>query len=286
MVRRLCEGGELFKRLLSKGKYSERDASRVMRQILSAVADCHVHGIIHRDLKPENFLYLNNDDDALLKVTDFGLSEFFSLQSQKPFNDIAGSAFYVAPEVLRRKYGPAADLWSCGVIMYILLTGEARRRLPVANLFVRPAQLRQCEVQMRRPRPARRRTVAKQPPRWHHAAHSACRCHSGARRRPRSSSRCSVASSTSRATRAASSRASRRSSCSRCSTATRACAPLALACGEERGCIPLCARQALAADLHFHGLLGVTVRQVADSAGSLLNARCLACRRASARQRR
>jgi calcium-dependent protein kinase len=121
---RLCEGGELFKRLLSKGKYSERDASRVMRQILSAVADCHVHGIIHRDLKPENFLYLDSSEDALLKVTDFGLSEFFSLQSQKPFNDIAGSAFYVAPEVLRRKYGPAADLWSCGVIMYILLTGE------------------------------------------------------------------------------------------------------------------------------------------------------------------
>ena len=100
-----------------------------MRQILSAVADCHVHGIIHRDLKPENFLYLDNSEDSLLKVTDFGLSEFFSLQNNKPFNDIAGSAFYVAPEVLRRKYGPAADLWSCGVIMYILLTGEVRARL-------------------------------------------------------------------------------------------------------------------------------------------------------------
>ena len=62
----------------------------------------------------------------MLKLTDFGLSEFFSLQNQKPFSDIAGSAFYVAPEVLRRKYGPAADLWSSGVIMYILLTGEVR----------------------------------------------------------------------------------------------------------------------------------------------------------------
>ena len=96
----------------------------MMRQILSAVADCHVHGIIHRDLKPENFLYLDETEGSLLKVTDFGLSEFFSLQSSKPFNDIAGSAFYVAPEVLSRKYGPSADLWSCGVIMYILLTGE------------------------------------------------------------------------------------------------------------------------------------------------------------------
>lgn len=131
-ARRLCKGGELFKRLLAKGKYSERDASRIMRQILSAVADCHVHGIIHRDLKPENFLYLDATEDSLLKVTDFGLSEFFSLQNNKPFNDIAGSAFYVAPEVLRRKYGPAADLWSCGVIMYILLTGEVRPLLPPA----------------------------------------------------------------------------------------------------------------------------------------------------------
>jgi serine/threonine protein kinase len=95
-----------------------------MRQILSAVADCHVHGIIHRDLKPENFLYLDESEESLLKVTDFGLSEFFSLQNHKPFNDIAGSAFYVAPEVLSRRYGPSADLWSCGVMMYILLTGE------------------------------------------------------------------------------------------------------------------------------------------------------------------
>jgi calcium-dependent protein kinase len=121
---RFCKGGELFKRLLAKGKYSERDAARVMRQILQAVADCHVHGIIHRDLKPENFLYVDASENSLLKLTDFGLSEFFSLQSNKAFNDIAGSAFYVAPEVLRRKYGPSADLWSCGVIMYILVTGE------------------------------------------------------------------------------------------------------------------------------------------------------------------
>jgi serine/threonine protein kinase len=101
-----------------------------MRQILQAVADCHVHGIIHRDLKPENFLYVDSTENSLLKLTDFGLSEFFSLQSNKPFSDIAGSAFYVAPEVLRRKYGPSADLWSCGVIMYILVTGEVCSRGP------------------------------------------------------------------------------------------------------------------------------------------------------------
>jgi calcium-dependent protein kinase len=126
MLCRYCRGGELFERLLDKGKYSEKDASRVMRQILQAVADCHINGVIHRDLKPENFLYESTAEDSQLKVTDFGLSDFFSVSHPKPFDDVAGSAYYVAPEVLRRKYGPAADLWSCGVIMYILLTGEAR----------------------------------------------------------------------------------------------------------------------------------------------------------------
>lgn len=107
-----------------QGKYSEKDASVVMRQILQAVADCHTNGVIHRDLKPENFLYAAPDPDAPLKVTDFGLSDFFDAAKQKFFDDVAGSAYYVAPEVLRRKYGPIADLWSCGVMMYILLTGE------------------------------------------------------------------------------------------------------------------------------------------------------------------
>lgn len=124
VCRRYCRGGELFQRLLDKGKYSERDASVVMRQILQAVADCHTNGVIHRDLKPENFLYAGKESDAQLKVTDFGLSDFFDAAKQRSFDDVAGSAYYVAPEVLRRKYGPMADLWSCGVMMYILLTGE------------------------------------------------------------------------------------------------------------------------------------------------------------------
>lgn len=82
----------------------------------------HLNGVIHRDLKPENFLYEHPGDGARLKLIDFGLSEFFTMQSV--FKDVAGSAFYVAPEVLRKSYGPSADLWSAGVIMYILLTGE------------------------------------------------------------------------------------------------------------------------------------------------------------------
>uniref|UniRef100_A0A0D3EV86 non-specific serine/threonine protein kinase n=1 Tax=Oryza barthii TaxID=65489 RepID=A0A0D3EV86_9ORYZ len=73
---------------------------------------CHSLGVIHRDLKPENFLLLSKDEDAPLKATDFGLSVF---------KDIVGSAYYIAPEVLKRSYGPEADIWSVGVILYILL---------------------------------------------------------------------------------------------------------------------------------------------------------------------
>jgi calcium-dependent protein kinase len=121
LVMELCSGGELFDRIVSKGHLSEKDAAGLMRTIVSVVAHCHSLGVIHRDLKPENFLLDTLADDAQLKATDFGLSVFY-----KPgdvFTDIVGSAYYVAPEVLRRSYGPEADIWSCGVILYILLSG-------------------------------------------------------------------------------------------------------------------------------------------------------------------
>ncbi|KAM7255987.1 hypothetical protein ACFE04_011728 [Oxalis oulophora] len=122
LVMELCAGGELFDRIIAKGHYSERAAADLCRQIVTAVHDCHSMGVMHRDLKPENFLLLSTDEDSPLKATDFGLSKFF-----KPgdvFNDLVGSAYYVAPEVLRRKYGVEADIWSAGVILYILLSGD------------------------------------------------------------------------------------------------------------------------------------------------------------------
>jgi calcium-dependent protein kinase len=76
---------------------------------------------MHRDLKPENFLLADKSENSALKATDFGLSVFF--KPSEVFTDIVGSAYYVAPEVLRRKYGPEADVWSAGVILYILLCG-------------------------------------------------------------------------------------------------------------------------------------------------------------------
>ncbi|XP_004503656.1 calcium-dependent protein kinase 1-like [Cicer arietinum] len=121
LVMELCAGGELFDRIITKGHYSERAAANLCRQIVTVVHNCHTMGVMHRDLKPENFLFLGNDENSPLKATDFGLSVFFKPGDM--FKDLVGSAYYVAPEVLRRSYGPEADIWSAGIILYILLSG-------------------------------------------------------------------------------------------------------------------------------------------------------------------
>lgn len=124
IVMELCEGGELLDRILAKkdSRYSEKDAAKVVRQMLKVAAECHLHGLVHRDMKPENFLFKSTKEDSPLKATDFGLSDF--IKPGKKFQDIVGSAYYVAPEVLRRKSGPESDVWSIGVITYILLCGK------------------------------------------------------------------------------------------------------------------------------------------------------------------
>ncbi|BFI10458.1 calcium-dependent protein kinase [Marchantia polymorpha subsp. ruderalis] len=121
MVMELCAGGELFDRITQRGHYSEAQASAAIRAILEAIEICHELGVFHRDLKPENFLLADKDEDAPLKVIDFGLSTYFKID--EVFTDIVGSPYYIAPEVLLRNYGPEADVWSAGVILYILLSG-------------------------------------------------------------------------------------------------------------------------------------------------------------------
>eukprot|EP00191_Tetraselmis_sp_GSL018_P003666 CAMPEP_0177621010 /NCGR_PEP_ID=MMETSP0419_2-20121207/27298_1 /TAXON_ID=582737 /ORGANISM="Tetraselmis sp., Strain GSL018" /LENGTH=488 /DNA_ID=CAMNT_0019120781 /DNA_START=215 /DNA_END=1678 /DNA_ORIENTATION=- len=116
----LCTGGELFDHIKEQGSFSEADAANIVRQILRVTAECHLNGIIHRDLKPENFLYASKGLDVL-KAIDFGLSDFFKPDTK--FTRIVGSPYYVAPEVLKKNYGPAADVWSVGVIAYVLLCG-------------------------------------------------------------------------------------------------------------------------------------------------------------------
>ncbi|XP_049931410.1 calcium-dependent protein kinase 10-like isoform X2 [Nymphaea colorata] len=121
VVMELCAGGELFDRIVAKGHYSERKAADLARVIVGVVEACHSLGVMHRDLKPENFLFVDKREESSLKTIDFGLSIFF--KPGETFSDVVGSPYYVAPEVLRKHYGPEADVWSAGVIIYILLSG-------------------------------------------------------------------------------------------------------------------------------------------------------------------
>ncbi|KAH6834105.1 calcium-dependent protein kinase 2 [Perilla frutescens var. hirtella] len=121
LVMELCGGGELFDRIVQKGHYSERKAAQLMKTIVGVVEACHSLGVMHRDLKPENFLFDTPDEDAKLKATDFGLSVFY--KPGQYLSDVVGSPYYVAPEVLHKFYGPEIDVWSAGVILYILLCG-------------------------------------------------------------------------------------------------------------------------------------------------------------------
>ncbi|KAK1433362.1 hypothetical protein QVD17_10272 [Tagetes erecta] len=121
LVMELCAGGELFDRIVKKGHYSEKEAAKLMTTIVQVVEACHSLGVMHRDLKPENFLFHNHDEDAQLKAIDFGLSVFY--KPGQYLSDVVGSPYYVAPEVLNKRYGPEIDVWSAGVILYILLSG-------------------------------------------------------------------------------------------------------------------------------------------------------------------
>jgi calcium/calmodulin-dependent protein kinase I len=121
LVLELVTGGELFDRIVERGSYTENDASALVGQILSALEFIHSQNICHRDLKPENLLYASDKPDALIKIADFGLSK---VVGETPLKTACGTPGYVAPEVLQcNGYGKEVDLWSTGVIMYILLCG-------------------------------------------------------------------------------------------------------------------------------------------------------------------
>ncbi|GAA0157934.1 non-receptor serine/threonine protein kinase [Lithospermum erythrorhizon] len=121
LVMELCEGGELFDRIVARGHYSERAAAEMVKTVAEVVKMCHDNGVMHRDLKPENFLFENKKENSPLKAIDFGLSVFFN--NGEKFTEIVGSPYYMAPEILKRNYGPEVDIWSAGVILYILLSG-------------------------------------------------------------------------------------------------------------------------------------------------------------------
>jgi len=121
LVMELVTGGELFDRIVEKGSYTEKDAADLIKQVLSAVAYMHSSGVVHRDLKPENLLYHSPDEDSKIMISDFGLSK---MEDSGIMATACGTPGYVAPEVLAQKpYGKEVDVWSIGVISYILLCG-------------------------------------------------------------------------------------------------------------------------------------------------------------------
>lgn len=121
IVMEFCAGGDLFSRLQQVRRFTEVQVGKLMYQLLSAVTYCHQRFVIHRDLKPENIL-LEGTEDLTIRIADFGSSSF--LDPKKKLSGVHGSAYYIAPEVLKEAYNEKCDVWSCGIILYILLTGR------------------------------------------------------------------------------------------------------------------------------------------------------------------
>jgi calcium-dependent protein kinase len=119
-----CKGGELFDRIVSAQKFTEKHAADIMKQMLSAVKHLHEHNIVHRDLKPENFLMEDTGENAEIKLIDFGLSKRFSQKEEvEKMHTVVGTPYYVAPEVLKGNYDKQCDVWSLGVILFVFLCG-------------------------------------------------------------------------------------------------------------------------------------------------------------------
>ncbi|XP_068480243.1 CBL-interacting serine/threonine-protein kinase 9-like isoform X2 [Phaseolus vulgaris] len=121
IVLELLDGGELFDKIAAKGRLKEDEARTYFQQLINAVDYCHSRGVYHRDLKPENLLL---DSNSVLKVSDFGLSTY-SQKDDELLHTACGTPHYVAPEVIHNRgyAGSTSDIWSCGVILFVLMAG-------------------------------------------------------------------------------------------------------------------------------------------------------------------
>ena len=129
LIMEQCKGGELFDRIIARVEsgqmYTEKQAANIFKQIMYAISYCHDQKICHRDMKAENVLFLGKEDDSPIKVIDFGLSKIFKEGDKiKKMTTRVGTAYYVSPEVLKGNYDERCDIWSCGVLLYILLSGN------------------------------------------------------------------------------------------------------------------------------------------------------------------
>lgn len=122
IVMEYCGGGDVAERIIDEGKFSEAEAASIMEKLLGAVNYLHLHSISHRDLKAENFLYESKAPGSSIKIADFGMSAKFGQNLR--MQSLAGTPYYLAPEVLKGSYTKSCDIWSLGVFLYFILSGS------------------------------------------------------------------------------------------------------------------------------------------------------------------
>jgi calcium-dependent protein kinase len=122
LVLELCSGGSLLSLspFLCRGEYSEKQVASALRAALRSIIQCNEHGVVFRDIKPENFLWT---EQGHLKLSDFGMAAFCNEEEGETLSERCGTVSFLAPEVIKQKYGQSCDVWSVGVLAYFLLSG-------------------------------------------------------------------------------------------------------------------------------------------------------------------
>lgn len=125
LVQEVVTGGELFDAIIAEGRFAEHKAQMLIKRLVGVINYCHQKGIVHRDLKPENILLEPDMNLDNMKIIDFGTAVPFKPATKKSMKEVLGTPFYIAPEVLKGNYTEKCDLWSIGVITFMLLSGKA-----------------------------------------------------------------------------------------------------------------------------------------------------------------